>query len=696
MGARTSPATGRPGAWRSRQSLDGIGLTECTIAIPRKVVPPAPLLQLGFTSSEVLDLVRLLLDTLRLSAAVWLPDDVDIADPMFAPRNVVTTIRKSGSEYGVLAWQPGRGLNRRKELLQKVMQRRGITTDVDRLLEDLWRWLTDANGPWTSVLRGGHSSKQGAVWALDPERIAFLPRSSDHPAYRCDKCRMVWWRSASGVCPTYRCSGTLIGVPENDDEPDHYRSLYTELQPVGVRVEEHTGQLAAEHAANVQQQFVRGEINVLSCSTTFELGVDVGEVQAVLMRNVPPSAANYVQRAGRAGRRAGTPALVVTYAQRRNHDLWHFRNVQSLVDGVVSPPIVNIDNPHIVRRHVTATAFAAFERHVVDRGEAAHATVEDFFLPEGGVFEAFVQWLRSVPSDLDAAIRRIVPSNVADELGIDSNRWVSDLIELDAERGTGSLARAAGEVRSDDRELGALYDERKASDQLQAATAIRRVRDTLKNRRLINFLAQRTILPKYGFPIDVVTLDVTRAGDREAQFVELDRDLQLAITDFAPGNRIVAQQVALGEQWPPNDARPGSAPPPVGTLPGLRSLPEPTGRTCSRSRFVPDLRQRRHQGRRDVRRSGVRVPRRALPGQARRGASSKVGLLRAVLRRLPGNATTTRRDRDAWRIRCRGSHQPAGAHHCRQRRWKSRRVRLLPRLRLPRRCATTEAQGIEA
>ena len=65
-------------------------------------------------------------------------------------------------------------------------------------------------------------------------------------------------------------------------------------------------------AAAIQQQLIRGEINVLSCSTTFELGVDVGELQAVMLRNMPPSTANYLQRAGRAGRRSGAAALVVT------------------------------------------------------------------------------------------------------------------------------------------------------------------------------------------------------------------------------------------------------------------------------------------------------------------------------------------------------------------------------------------------
>ena len=98
-----------------------------------------------------------------------------------------------------------------------------------------------------------------------------------------------------------------------------------------MKAREHTAQLMSDEAADVQQEFVRGEVNALSCSTTFELGVDVGELQSVVMRNMPPTTANYVQRAGRAGRRTESAALVLTYAQRRSHDLSRFQDPK--VDG---------------------------------------------------------------------------------------------------------------------------------------------------------------------------------------------------------------------------------------------------------------------------------------------------------------------------------------------------------------------------
>ena len=86
-------------------------------------------------------------------------------------------------------------------------------------------------------------------------------------------------------------------------QSNHYRHLYQTLLPIQLNSQEHTAQWAAKVASEVQSDFIRGKVNVLSGSTTFELGVDVGSLQAVLMRNVPPTTANYVPRPFRAVRR---------------------------------------------------------------------------------------------------------------------------------------------------------------------------------------------------------------------------------------------------------------------------------------------------------------------------------------------------------------------------------------------------------
>ena len=541
-----------------RQSLDGVGLAEIGLALPRGVDVPRPLRELGFSKEEALNLACVLLETLRLQASVHLPEGVEIDRPEFAPRNVVTNVRYEESSRRILAWIPGSGLNRRLDYLQKLLERRSAEGDPLDLLRDIWtRWLTAPGYSWSKILRSVNHRRHGLVHAIDPERIVIRPASEAEPPYRCDTCRQVWWRSVSDVCPSYRCSGTLQLAAASPS--DHYRHLYTSLQPIGMRVEEHTGQLATDYAAELQQRFVDGKVNVLSCSTTFELGVDVGEVQAILMRNVPPSPANYVQRAGRAGRRTGSVALSVTFAQRRSHDLHYFRNPVDLVEGRLGVPIVSLLNPSIVRRHVHAVAFAEFERTQVAEGGEWHRTVDSFFTApnaeEGAPVRRFVEWLRTHPIELGDAIKRIVPRRVSATIGVDDWNWVKALADFsDTSVEYGWLRRAEEEVATDLTGISEELDDvelqinqsRAAGEGARAERlsgrqrGLLRVERTLKERRLIDYLAQRVVLPKYGFPVDVVSLDARRSGDPQAERLELTRDLRLGITEFAPGSRVVA------------------------------------------------------------------------------------------------------------------------------------------------------------
>ena len=395
------------------------------------------------------------------------------------------------------------------------------------------------------------------MFTIDPGRLEFLPANDDHVPARCDTCRQVWWRSLEDVCPSYRCEGTLRPFSgDGDDGEGHYRRLYTALATIGVRVEEHTAQLEAEWAGRIQQEFIDGAVNVLSCSTTFELGVDLGEVQAVLCRNVPPSPANYVQRAGRAGRRTGSAALVVTYAQRRNHDRHFFEHPQALVDGVVSAPVVRIDNPAIVRRHLHAVAFAAFERNAVDDGGEAHKNVESFFLEPAAApgrdapVDEFVAWLRSHPTELGDALERIAPGAVQDELGVHDWSWVDALTIPDDVTGFGWLTRARNEAQNDIADVAQQIADAVEKQNYSYAGVLKRVRATLALRSVFEFLAQRTVLPKYGFPVDVVSLDVSKDSVEGAR-LDLNRDLRLGIVDYAPGAKIVAAKA----MWEPTGLR---------------------------------------------------------------------------------------------------------------------------------------------
>src|SRR5699024_11315417 len=106
--------------------------------------------------------------------------------------------------------------------------------------------------------------------------------------WQCNVCRTLTAHNAANICPTINCDGTLIGapVPELADETNHYRHLYRSLHIAPLSAKEHTAQWTSEQALEVQNDFIQGKLNVLSCSTTFELGVDVGDIQCVVLWNM--------------------------------------------------------------------------------------------------------------------------------------------------------------------------------------------------------------------------------------------------------------------------------------------------------------------------------------------------------------------------------------------------------------------------
>ena len=542
-----------------RQSLEGTGLVEIAVALPRRFAAPRALTELGLSDQEAEDLLRLLLDTLKNGAAVTIPEGVDVRDEAFAPRNREYGVRGETSTGDVIAWRPGRGSNRRLDIVAKILRQIGSATDPTALLAAIWDYLSDPSGIWTTTLVAYSDKKNGALWRIATDRLDFVPMSDRHLPLRCDRCRQIWWRSVRGVCSTYGCEGTLRRVEAPSElVENHYAALYRRLAPIGMKVEEHTAQWTQAAGSAIQDAFMRGDINVLSCSTTFELGVDVGEVESVLLRNMPPSPANYVQRAGRAGRRLSSAALVVTYAQRRNHDLAYFADPKLMIEGVIQPPRVRVDNPTIVRRHTHAVAFSAFEREI---GE--HPDVGSFFVglaEEPAADDRFVAWLKTKPESLGAAIRRIVPPQTVDVLGLDDWAWVEALVEESEEDPTrGWLRRASAEVRSDLDELGERIAEAVADERFDSAGSYKRQRTTMLRTHLLSFLARKNVLPKYGFPVDVIPLDLGRSGDADAARLQLDRDLKMAISEYAPGSEIVAAKalwrseglrVQPGREWP--------------------------------------------------------------------------------------------------------------------------------------------------
>jgi len=540
----------------TRLSLEGVGLVAFRprpTALPDFPEKGVAQLQkvLGIpdlTRAEAQALLEVLLLSLRRSGAVTFPDRVMPTEAHFAPLTRHVYCRKSGAspEKGILAWLPGaHATNRRLDYVERLASAAGGTGKVKRedlnpLLDRLFDFLKREK--LLKVVPG--PSGEGEVLQLDHGKWEIMPTRGENgrlavSLHACPVCRNLTTVQVRQVCPTFRCTGKLVKLDDLPDDDHHYRHLYRTLEPVQLEASEHTAQLARDSAALTQQKFIAGEINVLSCSTTFELGVDVGELQAVLMRNVPPATANYLQRAGRAGRRADSVAFVVTYAQQRAHDQYHYRDPEQMVGGRMAPPTFLLGNEKIVRKHVHAMAFSMLFRQHPD---LIH-NLQSFF--ETGDAELtgdvlLARWLDTRPAVLLESLVRVVPPEVQGRLDLSGWGWVADLVH---ER-EGLLTQVREGVLQDLKQYDDTADAFWNRKESRRASYYNRLATTIRKRHLLGYLAGNRVLPKYGFPIHTVDLEIL-ADVPDAHDIELSRDLRLAIGEYAPGSQVVAR----GKVW---------------------------------------------------------------------------------------------------------------------------------------------------
>ena len=557
-----------------RISLEGLGLIQFRLVPPQPWRPPAPLLAApwNLTPAEAWDLVALLIDTLRAQSCVQFPENVDPFHEDFAPRNGVylTSFNTPDPKNHIFSWLPGKRQNRRSDFLHKLLSRSvpdlpppAREEAVRQALEGIWRLIT-REPAWryhlSSQIRPGH----GPVYQINPAMWEMAPVATG--VWLCARCKSLTLTNLRHTCPNYRCDGQLQPVDFQADiwQENHYRRLYQTLSPIPLAAEEHTAQWSADVALEKQQGFVNGEINLLSCSTTFELGVDVGELQAVLMRNMPPATANYVQRAGRAGRRTDAAAFALTFAQRRSHDLAYYANPGKMVAGLIRPPMISLENEKIIRRHIHSVLFSSFLRWAWDQAGRSFRNVGDFFCAEAETESGAAllrQYLLSRPEAVRQALLRLLPAPMIAAFEVDTWGWTAQLTAPlgcpDPLAEDPVLDRAEGDIQTDLADLAAAtaaaLEGDKARKFLQA-DRLTKMTQTIRSRELLGYLGTHSVLPKYGFPTDVVELRAAHLHDEAAKQIELQRDLRIAITEFAPGAEVVAAKhiwVSGGLHLPP-------------------------------------------------------------------------------------------------------------------------------------------------
>lgn len=379
----------------------------------------------------------------------------------------------------------------------------------------------DATQLWRALAEHLETSGAARQWVLEPEALYMRLAQTDAGAWVCPACRQRHLHPASSVCTN--CHGDL----PSERDPAAARTDYYAFLAAGagaafrLHAEELTGQTDWEDAqarqARFQGVFLAGEevptvdeVDLLSVTTTMEVGVDIGELRAILMGNMPPMRFNYQQRVGRAGRRDDPLAAALTICRGRSHDDYYFLNPDKITGDRPPVPYLDLRRFEIVRRcalsEILRRAFRAIEG---GGGPVGGDNIHGEFGKSAEwptVSHTFENWLEQNASEC------------------------SDVVE--------ALLAGAHE------ELKARHDELLAWIVREAPREITRIAadEELPAEDLSQRLAEAGLLPMFGFPTRVRMLYHTKPPNRPRpwppRFV-VDRDAGIAISQWSPGSEIV-------------------------------------------------------------------------------------------------------------------------------------------------------------
>ena len=354
-----------------RMSVEYVGLSESLPWIQEYAK------SLGLPAGELCAGVASLLDYLRRKRVLhdpereifgryWLDGDLEIQQG-YLPQlgNPSGTKLQRGAEEKtewVTQWFSERG----DTTIRQIARKWGASKeDSEPLLESLFSCLTD-NGLLVPVqLKGARGNALPGVSGLYQVNADRLRLHQNHGLWRCKSCRRrTPRRTPYEKCTAWRCDGELEFLQE---DPDNYDLQLLDGGYSLLRPEEHTAMVPHDERERLENLF-KGEaetVNCFVCTPTLEMGVDIGQLDSILMRNVPPLPANYWQRAGRAGRRHRM-AVDLTYCRSMSHDRAYFADPLKLLTGRVDPPSFNLRNELMVAKHVHATVITGLHQYARD------------------------------------------------------------------------------------------------------------------------------------------------------------------------------------------------------------------------------------------------------------------------------------------------------------------------------------------
>lgn len=362
-----------------------------------------------------------------------------------------------------------------------------------------------------------------------------------HVWYKCEQCSELTPFVLKGKCPC--CGSACI----HEMEAGEYEALSFWRKPIVealegepihvIDTEEHTAQLshkdqlvnfwsrAEQYELRFQDLLQDGEtpVDILSSTTTMEVGIDIGSLVAVGLRNIPPMRENYQQRAGRAGRRGSSLSTIVTFCEDGPHDALYFNNPIPMFRGDPRRPWIDIRSEKLIQRHLTMVLLQEFlaESHMSLDIIPAAVFLKDFF-------DDFKNYLASYNMGKDKVL---LPMGA-----------IFHYITFEDE-------------------LKEVFDALK--EKCEAHPELFGIEEGAKEdgaKTLLDALYEEGIIPTYSFPKNVVS---TYISDTNGKLLyEVDRGLDVAIGEYAPGRAIVVDKQTYqigGFYYPGSERRRGQA-----------------------------------------------------------------------------------------------------------------------------------------
>ncbi|MGB6099684.1 MAG: helicase-related protein [Comamonas sp.] len=536
-----------------RNSLESLGVAMVTYdeaklkALYRQVKNFWPR-QLPSDDASVASLCHILLETVRRERALESLSGLAMNDQaVWGDYNQHRTFDIDTGDTGVrFKWLPSQQANRHNRRSWYLVERLGLSkSEAADFLRNFWGAMTK---PPATILK-----KYPPGFGMDGGLIR-VRSGLTVPLYQCKSCGLLQRHVVSERCTAFGCRGDVLMLDGEEratlHRENHYLASYEEKNHLTLRAREHTASLSTELREEIEREFAERRINLLSCTTTMEMGVDLGDLEAVVNLNVPPGIANYQQRTGRAGRRAQAAPFCVTVARNTNYDQIVFRELRDYLTSSPTTPFINLGNGELFLRHQMSVVLSSFLRHALSKtdvnapslkhlfGEVLHDKAKEEF------YDKLNAWVEG-----EAGAKAFAEAEVlGDKLPPDVRSIVCRGAYLRSAI-VGRLKEFAEDVSERCKSYVAKKTSAAESDELKKALYWKEQLEKFMDQFLVNELSRRGLVPTYSFPVHSLTLEV-QDGRTFNRFqnqadVSLNRDASLGISEYAPG----AEVVANGRIW---------------------------------------------------------------------------------------------------------------------------------------------------